>query len=104
MTLLQQTLTVIDKVNVKDIAIFNFEDTNPFYEYFVVGTINDRQGQAAIGYFQDSLRDQIKHIEGKNGSGWVLIDLGDVVVHLFKEEDRHFYGFDRRFVEFRQKK
>jgi ribosome-associated protein len=102
-THLEQTLAILEKVNAKDIAVFNFEDTNPFYDYFVVGTINDRQAGAAIGYFGEQLRHEIRHVEGKSGSGWVLIDLGDIVVHLFREEERKFYGFDKRFLEFRVK-
>lgn len=103
MTLLEQTLSIVEKINAKEVAVFNFKETNPFYDYFVVATINDRQGTAAVGYFGDQLRGDIRHVEGKSGSGWVLIDLGDVVVHLFREEERKFYGFDKRFLEFRVK-
>jgi len=100
--LVKKSIEILEKVNAKDITVFDFKETSPYYDYFVIGTVNDRAGQAAVGYFGDDLRSNIRHIEGKGNAGWVLIDLGDVVVHLFKEEDRRFYGFDQRFMEFKK--
>jgi len=100
--LLKGAMAVLEKVNAKEINVFDFKETSPFYDYFLVGTVNDRQGSAAVSYFGQTLKKHIKHIEGRDSSGWVLIDLGDVVVHLFKEAERTFYGFDQRFMEFRK--
>lgn len=102
MPLLQKAIEILEKVNAKDIAVFEFLEQSPFYDYFVVGTVNERAGSAAVSYFTKELKDQIKHVEGKDETGWVLIDLGDVVVHLFREEERHFYGFDKRFMEIKR--
>lgn len=98
MTVLEQAIEILERVNAVDISVFEFNGKSPFYDYFLVGTVNERAGSAAVGYFSKELKDQLKSIEGKDNSGWVLIDLGDVVVHLFKKEDREFYGFDQRFV------
>ena len=37
-------------------------------------------------------------IEGENGSDWVLIDAGDIVVHLFKPEARQFYNLEKMWA------
>jgi ribosome-associated protein len=37
----------------------------------------------------------VRHREGKPESGWILLDYGDVVVHVFLGETRAFYGLDR---------
>ena len=34
-------------------------------------------------------------MEGKEGGKWILIDLGDVIVHVFSEDDRAFYNIER---------
>lgn len=103
MQLLQKTIELLDKVNAQDIAVYEFLEKSPFYDYFVVATVNERASSSATGYFNQELKAHIKHIEGKGQTGWLLIDLGDIVVHLFSEKDREFYGFDKRFMEIKKK-
>lgn len=100
--MLKQTLDILEKINAADIAVYEFAQKSPFYDYFVIGTVNERAANSAVNYFNKDLKAQIKSIEGKNQSGWILIDLGDIVVHLFSEADREFYGFDKRFMELKK--
>ncbi len=62
----------------------------------MIATINERQGIAAASHFKKS-DIEVRNIEGKGG-GWILIDLGNIIVHLFKQDEREFYGFDRRLI------
>jgi ribosome-associated protein len=95
---LNKIITTLEDIKVKDLAVFDFEKTSPFYDYFVIATSNERQANAAINYLKKNLlADDIRHVEGKGGT-WVLIDCHDVIVHLFREEDRKFYGFDQRLM------
>lgn len=99
---LNKIIQILEDLKVKDLAVFDFEKTSPFYDYFVIATTNERQGNAAINYLKKGLlADEIKHVEGKGGS-WVLIDAHDVIIHLFKEEDRKFYGFDQRLLSIKR--
>lgn len=100
---LKAVYDVLEKVNAEDIAVYDFDQASPFYQYFVVATLSDRQATSAVGYLQKEFKKDIKRIEGKDAKGWVLIDLGDIIIHLFSEEDREFYGFDRRFLGLRKK-
>jgi ribosome-associated protein len=91
----------LDNVKATDISVFNFKGHSPFYDTFIVATTNDRQANAAINYIKKVLsKEDIKHVEGKGGS-WLLIDCYDIVIHLFKEEDRAFYNFDERLMEYK---
>ena len=104
MELLNKVIETLEDLKVKDLKAFDFENTSPFYDYFVICTVNERQGNAAINRLKQVVSiEDIRHIEGKGGS-WVLIDFGDVVVHLFTEEQRQYYGFDRRLMDIKRVK
>jgi len=95
---LNKIIETLEDLKVKDLAVFDFEKASPFYDYFVIATTNERQGSAAINHIKKALlAEEIKHVEGKGGT-WVLIDCHDVIIHLFREEDRKFYGFDQRLL------
>ena len=42
---------------------------------------------------------EVNRIEGKGSTSWVLIDLGEVVVHVFSEEERDFYQLESLWTE-----
>lgn len=54
-----------------------------------------------MGAIQDEIESALKqaglkpnHREGTVGSGWLLLDFGDVIVHIFSTDEREFYQFD----------
>lgn len=94
---LNKIIDILEGLNVKDIAVYDFEKSSPFYDYFVICTTNERQANAAINQIKKDLENDMRHVEGKDG-GWVLIDANDVIIHLFRPEERAFYGFDQRLL------
>jgi len=95
---LKQIVSTLEDLKVKDLAVFDFENTSPFYDYFVIATTNERQASAAVNHLKKALGvNEIRHVEGRGGS-WVLVDCHDVIVHLFTQEDREYYGFDQRLL------
>lgn len=68
-------------------------------DYFVICNGNSLPQVDAItdNVLDSLLKEKIspKRIEGRNGSGWVLLDYGDVVVHIFNKEERLFYDLER---------
>ena len=70
-----------------------------FADRMVVATgLADRQIAAMATHLEDKLEEaglKRVQIEGAAGSDWVLIDAGDIVVHLFKPEARTMYGLER---------
>ncbi len=70
-----------------------------FADRMVIATgLADRQIAAMATHLEDRLHEAgLKRIqvEGANGSDWVLIDAGDIVIHLFKPEARTLYGLER---------
>ncbi len=69
-------------------------------EWFVIASANnDRQVKAVCDEVELQLRTQHglkpKRIEGLTDRQWVLMDYGDIVVHVFQQEQREFYDLDR---------
>ncbi len=74
-----------------------------FCDRMVIATgIADRQITAMATHLEDKLEEAgVKRIqiEGSGGSDWVLIDAGDIVIHLFKPEARTLYALEKMWGE-----
>jgi ribosome-associated protein len=82
-----------------DIVLLDIRPIATVADYFVVAsTASERQMQAVVRDLEQTLRndDGVRplRVEGKASSGWVLIDYGDVVMHLFSVEQRSFYRLE----------
>ncbi len=99
MELLQTIIKTLEDLKVKDLAVYDFEKSSPFYDYFIIATVNERQGNAVVNHLKKAIKSEdLRHIEGKGGT-WVLIDCNSVIVHLFSEEERNYFGLDKRLIE-----
>ena len=90
--------TLSDK-KAQDIIIIDIQEKAAFADYFVIcsGT-SERQINSLIDDVEDAFAKNgllVKSIEGKNGSGWVLMDFGDVIVNLFTKEMRDKYSIEK---------
>lgn len=82
-----------------DLKVLHLGDVSGFTDYFVIcsGT-NERQVQAIADAVEEQLRaERVRplHVEGYNRGQWVLLDYGDLVVHVFQEQPRSFYALER---------
>jgi ribosome-associated protein len=93
--------TVVNSLESKkaeDILLLDIRDIASFTDYFVVCTgTSDRMLDAMADATLDSVRKQHRKRgvrEGEARDGWVLVDYGDVVVHLFSPEQRRYYDLE----------
>jgi len=82
-----------------DLKVLHLQRVSDFTDYFVIcsGT-SERQVQAIADAVEAKLREakvRPLHVEGYNRAQWVLIDYGDLVVHVFQEEPRRYYALER---------
>ncbi len=95
--------TILDKKG-SDITLLDLREQAVFADYFLIcNGENDRQLQAmAAGISQDA-KEKAKtlaySVEGSPESGWVLVDFGDLLVHLFSPAMRHFYDLEGLWSE-----
>ncbi len=83
----------------EDVIAIDLAGRAAFADRMVIATgLADRQISAMATHLEDKLAEiGIKRIqiEGLGASDWVLIDAGDIVIHLFKPEARALYGLER---------
>ncbi|MFI5274113.1 MAG: ribosome silencing factor [Ktedonobacterales bacterium] len=86
-----------------DIALLDIRELSVIADYFVICTgANPRQIGAIASAIDDRLAELHVHVRGREGSpdaGWVLLDLGDVIVHIFGPMERDFYRLERLWSE-----
>jgi ribosome-associated protein len=82
-------------------VLLDVREQTSLADYFIIATVdNERQAKA----IQDELQEKL-HIEQNvrplsssglesNRGGWTLLDYGDVIVHLFSDEMRHYYKLE----------
>ena len=82
-----------------DLVVLDLQGMSSLADFFLVCTGRssaqmDTIAEAiAIALRAEGIR--VRHREGTAESGWLLLDYGDVVVHIFGEESRAFYGLER---------
>ena len=95
--------TILDDKRFKDIRVLDMRSLVTYCDYFIIATgSNKRQ----LGAAQDDIRKVWKEVagvpvlpEGGKESDWSLVDLGDMVIHLFTEDGRSFYDLESLWSE-----
>ncbi|MCX7622409.1 MAG: ribosome silencing factor [Thermomicrobium sp.] len=81
-----------------DIQVLDLTALTPFFDVFVICTAdNTRQLRAVAAHITDALDEagvDLRGIEGEAESGWIILDYGSVVIHLFTPEQRAYYHLE----------
>lgn len=83
----------------QDIKVLDISKISVLADYFIIASAsNSSQMQALIDNVEEKLAQagyHMKRLEGNKSSSWVLMDYGDLVIHIFDQEDRLFYDLER---------
>jgi len=97
--LVQVAAAAADAKGGTDPVAFDVSEPLPLVDAFLLVTGNSERNVAAIAdEIEDAMHDEgVKRLrrEGRQESRWVLLDFGDLVVHVFHEDERTFYGLER---------
>ena len=97
--LARQIVEVASDKQASDIVLLDIRPISLIADYFVVcSATSERQINAIVRDVAETLRNDLDvrplRVEGEAKSGWVLLDYGDVIVHVFGAEQRGFYRLE----------
>ncbi|HCU8132466.1 TPA: ribosome silencing factor [Staphylococcus aureus] len=101
--LLAIAVDAIDNKKDEDTISLEMKGISDMTDYFVVthGN-NERQVQAIARAVKEVANEQnieVKRMEGYNEARWILIDLADVVVHVFHKDERNYYNIEKLYQD-----
>ena len=93
----------LDKLKANNIVLIDLKDKSPLADFMIIAGGNSSRhvnsmAQKSVEFLKDNKIKNIS-IEGMKNSDWVLIDAGDVVLHLFQHETREFYNLEKMWTQ-----
>jgi ribosome-associated protein len=92
----------LDENKAEDITVLDLKDKCSFTDFMIVASGRSARHVAALAdHVVEGVRKADGHVmsvEGKETGDWVLIDAGDVVVHIFRPEIRQFYNIEKMWA------
>ena len=83
----------------EDITIIDISEVSVLADYFIIADGNNKnQVQAMVDNVQEELFKagyEMKQMEGYREGNWILLDFGDIIIHIFDKENRLFYDLER---------
>lgn len=94
-----KAIEALEEKKAEDIRVIDISGVSVIADYFIIANGNNRnQIQALSDAVEEALGKAgypMKQIEGYNTANWVLLDFGDIMVHIFDKENRLFYDLER---------
>ena len=93
---------VLSDNKAKDITKINLEKKSSFADFMIIcsGTSN-RHVISLSNYLLEALKKEnlnTLNVEGIRNGDWVLVDAGDIIIHLFRSEVREYYGLEKMWA------
>ena len=79
----------------EDVTVIDISEISPIADYFIIanGTNQNQRDAADEALYKAGVK--VQQIEGNQSSTWILMDYGDIIIHIFSKEDRLFYDLER---------
>ncbi len=96
--IIEITANALNDKKAKELNVLKVEELTSLCEYFVIATATS---STHVHSLADEVEEKMKeagvtphHIEGRT-TGWIVIDYGSVIVHIFTPDRREFYNLDK---------
>lgn len=97
--IIQLVAEASDDKRAEDIIALDMKEVSLVADYFLIcHASNERQVQAIARSIKDAAEEagiSVKRLEGFEQARWILVDIGDVVCHVFHKDERSYYNLER---------
>lgn len=97
---------VLDEKLAEDLVVLDISEVSTIGDFFIIATgKNPNHVRALSDYVSESLAKQsvfCKQNEGYDAGNWILMDYGDMIIHIFDRESREYYDLERIWRDAKQ--
>ena len=91
-------IDALEAIKAEDIVTIDVKKQNSLVDQMIIASVDStRQARAFINHIKDQLKEighSIYGVEGESSGEWVLIDLGDLIIHVMQPEIRSYYNLE----------
>jgi ribosome-associated protein len=102
-TIAREMVDVAADKKAGDVTLIDIREVTTLADYFVLATgTSERQLNAISSGIQDRMDERhiaLFRVEGVPADGWILLDYGQIIVHIFAPEQRAYYDLERRWKD-----
>jgi ribosome-associated protein len=96
-------INTLEEKKGENILLMDVQNITSFTDYFIIctGTSDRMLDSLSIAVLEQIKHDYhiSAHVEGRPENGWLVVDIGDVVVHIFAPEEREYYRLEELWNE-----
>jgi ribosome-associated protein len=98
-TICKAAIDALEDIKAKDIVVLDVKKMTSLFDFIIVASAEStRQARALTSHLQDKVKAlgaRIHGVEGERSGEWVLVDLGDVIVHVMQPAVRAYYNLEQ---------
>ena len=97
--MVKATVAALEDIKARDIVVLNVSKITSMFDRMIIASADStRQTKALAGNVQEKLKAlgaKVYGVEGEQSGEWILVDLGDVVVHIMQPAVREYYNLEQ---------
>jgi ribosome-associated protein len=94
----QVAVAALEDIKARDIAVFDVRHQTTLYDSMIIASADsNRQVKALANHVREKVKEaggEVLGVEGEDGGEWVLVDAGDIVVHVMQPAVREYYNLE----------
>jgi ribosome-associated protein len=87
----------------QDVTVLDIHSLTIIADYFIIASgRSESQVKALYEEVEEKMKEEgmePRHRDGQRGNRWVVLDYGDIILHVFHQEEREFYGLERLWAD-----
>ena len=99
----EEVIRILHKKLAKDIRWIDVSGVSEITDYYIIAsgrsTTHVKSLAGDMQFEAEKRKLPLHHLEGRDGGNWLLLDFGDLIVHVFDRETRAFYNIERLYKE-----